>query len=79
MKLKGSESWKWSKSQRSNFVGEKMFLCTSVSLLAKLLMFLSSFAHVWKMMQCHVDACDDMQPPELVSVFELFCKNDFIK
>lgn len=25
-------------------------------------------------MQCHVDACDDMQPPELVSVFGLFLK-----
>lgn len=25
-------------------------------------------------MQCHVDACDDMQPPELVSVFSLFLK-----
>lgn len=22
-------------------------------------------------MQCHVDACDDMQPPELVSVPDL--------
>jgi len=22
-------------------------------------------------MQCHVDACDDMQPPELVSVLSL--------
>lgn len=26
------------------------------------------------MMQCHVDACDDMQPPELVSVHNLFLK-----
>lgn len=26
------------------------------------------------MMQCHVDACDDMQPPELVSVLNLFLK-----
>lgn len=33
-------------------------------------LFLLCFA--WKMMQCHVDACDDMQPPELVSVPGLF-------
>lgn len=25
-------------------------------------------------MQCHVDACDDMQPPELVSVYPCFLK-----
>lgn len=30
-------------------------------------------------MQCHVDACDDMQPPELVSVFNLFTFFFFFK
>lgn len=73
-----SESWKWSKSPTLLYFNCfsvsvcSVFACQVTSLIFYFLPLFLLLCDVWKMMQCHVDACDDMQPPELVSVLNLF-------
>lgn len=90
VKLKGSKSWKWSKSHTFNSYNSSInCFSVPVCIVFACQVTLKSVWHglnldffplflllccVWKMMQCHVDACDDMQPPELVSVLNLFLK-----